>query len=612
MNRTLPQMVVDLAARREQEVALRRKADGAYRPILWRELAASIALFGRGLLQLGMRRGDRVALMAPGGPEWVYADLGAMAGGAVTVPIYHTEQLNAVRQILKDSGSRFLFISNPSLAARLLQQAEAIPQLEHLILLSGTLEHPLAVSLEQFLTAAESVPQGDFAQALAAGTAADIATLIYTSGTTGIPKGVQLTHRNILANVEDCRRLFDLGPGDECLSFLPLSHVFERVDGYYFMLLQGVVIAYAESLETVPANLAEVRPTVMVSVPRLYEKIYARVLERVQSSPWLRRRLFFAALRAGRRRARLELAGDRPGRLLRLAALFSDRLVFAKMRRRLGGRLRYCISGGAPLNPEIAEFFLAAGIPIFEGYGLTESAGGIAVNTPAAHRLGTVGRPFPGTEVHLAADGEILLRGPAIFSGYWNRPDESEEALSADGWFHTGDIGCFDQDGFLAITDRKKDLIVTASGENIAPQLLENLFKTDPLIANAIVYGDRRPYLSALLIPDFEPLESFAQENGIEFADHCELVNHPRVLQVVRERIDTLQENLTSFQRVKRFTLLSADFSRQQVTPTLKVRRNLVQEHYKEVLEGMYRAKDHGTHDSGFCIVENLSEQERD
>lgn len=612
MNWTLPQMVVDLAGRRQGQPALRRKENGTYRAIPWNTLGAEITRFGRGLLHLGLNRGDRVALMAPNAPEWAYADLGAMAVGGVTVPIYHTEQIEAVRHILDDSGSRFLFLNSPALAARLLQQREKLPHLERLILLTGSLDHAAALGLENFLTLGEQVPLETFEKTLRAGGQEELATLIYTSGTTGLPKGVRLTHRNILTNVEECRQQFEIGPADECLSFLPLSHVFERVDGFYFMLRQGVVIAYAENFETVPANMAEVRPTIMVSVPRLYEKMYARVLDQVRAGSRLRRHLFFAALRAGRRRARLELAGERPAPWLRVITGLGNRLVFSRLKQRLGGRLRYFISGGAPLSPELAEFFLAAGVDIFEGYGLTESAGGIAVNTPQARRLGTVGRPFPGTEVRLDADGEILLRGDAIFEGYWNRPEESREAFTADGWFRTGDIGRFDEDGFLAITDRKKDIIVTASGENIAPQFLENRFKTDPLIANAVVYGDRKPYLTALLVPKMDNLAAFARENGVGFSDNCELVSHPRVLQAVREHVDSLQEELTPFQRVKRFTLLSGDFSRQELTPTLKVRRNLVRDHYREIFEGMYRAKDHAIHDSGFCIVENLTEEEKD
>lgn len=608
---TLPQTVLDLAQKREGLVALRRKEGGAYRDVSWGRMAEEIRRYGRALLHLGIARGDRVAIMAPNGPEWVYADLGAMAAGALSVPVYHTEGMNALRHIVADSESRFLFVSSPRVAAEVLSTPEKVPALERVILLEGALEDPRALSLADFLAGGDRVSPELLAQAVASGRPEDVATIVYTSGTTGVPKGACLTHRNILSNVEACARLFPIGPGDACLSFLPLSHVFERVDGYYFMLCQGVTIAYAEGLETVAANLQEVRPTVMISVPRLYEKMYGRVMEKALSEPALKRRLFFAALRAGRSGARQRLAGRRPGILQRAALALADRAVFSRLRERLGGRLRFFISGGAPLGREIAEFFDSAGMPIYEGYGLTETAGGIAVNTPEARRPGTVGRPFPNTEVRMAEDGEILLRGSGVFPGYWKRPEETREAFT-DGWFSTGDVGVVDAEGFLSITDRKKDLLITASGENIAPQPLENLFKSDPLLANALVHGDRKPYLTALLAPNLENLENFAREQGIAFADPCDLVTHPRILEEVRRRIDRLQEGLPSIQRIKRFTLLSRDFSRQELTPTLKIRRKVVSEHFRGVLDGMYLPQDRGIHDAGFCIVEDLTEAEKE
>ena len=611
MNCTIPQMLVALARRRAGRPALRHREGGGYRDLSWTDLETIVHGFGRGLLQLGLACGDRVAIMAPNGPDWVFADLGTMTAGALSVSIYHTEGLPSVLHILKDSGSRFLFTHSPEMAARILDRSEELPHLQRVILLQGSLDHAQVLSRREFLAGGEAVSAAVLQKRLDAGSAADAATLIYTSGTTGFPKGVQLTHGSILANLGDCGQLFDIGPDDVCLSFLPLSHVFERVDGYYFMLNRGAVIAYAESLEAVAANMLEIRPTVMISVPRLYEKVYARVLEKVQAGSWFRRQIFAAALLVGRSAARRGLAGRRSGMLLRTAAALARHLVFSRMQEGLGGRLRFFISGGAPLSPAIAEFFLAAEISIYEGYGLTESAGGIAVNTPQARRLGTVGKPFPGVAVRIDADGEILLRGPAIFSGYWKRPEETAEAFTADGWFRTGDLGRIDEDGYLAITDRKKDLIVTAGGENIAPQYLENLFKTDAFIDKALVFGDRKPYLTALIIPNLERLEAFARENALPCADACALVKHPAVLRLFRARIDRLQENLASFQRIKRFTLLSGDFHRREITPTLKIRRNLVYDHYRQVLEEMYQPIGHGFHDNGFCIVEELSGDER-
>lgn len=604
MQDTLPRMVMQQAHRLAGRPALMIKEEGRYQGIAWEALADNVRSYARALLALGLRRGDRCAIMSPNCPEWVYADLGSMAIGGVSVPIYQTEGLNAVIHILQSSGSRVLFLHAPVLAEDLLARLAELPQLEHVVLLSGQLGHPLVWSLERFLAAAAAVDGSAVEEALAAGVAEDLATVVYTSGTTGRPKGAMLSHRNILSNVEAAAQLFDIGPDDTCLSFLPLSHVFERMAGYYFMLHQGAVIAYAENFDSVPANLLEVRPTVLISVPRLYEKLYARVMERALSGPWLNKQIFFGAVRAGRARLRLELEGQRPGLLLHLATVLASRLVFVKLRRPLGGRLRFFVSGGAPLAREIAEFFLAAGLPIYEGYGLTETSPVLAANCPGWHRPGTVGRAFPGVELRLDADGEILARGPGIFGGYWNDPEQTAEVLS-DGWFHTGDIGTIDTQGFLTITDRKKDILVTAGGENVAPQFLENLLKTDKYLANAMVYGDRKPFLTALIVPNLENLEKFAREQKLGFLNHCDLVNQPRVLELVRQRVDALQHDLPPIQKIKRFTLLSRDFSGDEVTPTLKIRRKVVAERFHQVLDGMYQPPGHGTHDSGFCVVES-------
>lgn len=611
MPETLPQTFLAHCGRRGGLIALRRKEEGSYRDITWETLGQEVRRYGRAILSRGLARGDRVAIMAPNTPEWVYIDLGTMAAGGTSVPVYHTEGINTLLHILGDSGTRILFVHSPKLAAEISSRRDTFPSLQHIVLLDGKSEDPAVLSLSDFLAGSEDIPAETFERSLETGRAGDVATIVYTSGTTGIPKGVSLTHGTILANLQACARLFPIGEKDVCLSFLPLSHVFERVDGYYFMLNQGVTIAYAESQETVPANLQEVSPTVVISVPRLYEKMYGRVMEQILAAPPLKRKLFFAALAAGRAHARRELAGERPGAPLRLAVALAGKVVFSKLRERLGGRLRFFISGGAPLAQHIAEFFLAAGVPIYEGYGLTETAGGVAVNAPGSHKPGTVGRLFPNIEGRIAPDGEILLRGSGVFSGYWKRPDETREVFEG-GWFRTGDIGTIDPGGFLAITDRKKDLLITGSGENIAPQPLENLFKSDPLIANALVLGDRRPYLTALLVPNLENLEKFGRELGIDFASHCDLVTHPKVLEPLRQRIDRLQEGLPPFQRIKRFTLLSKDFSKQALTPTLKVKRKVVIEQFRGVLEGMYSPQDHGFHDSGFCIVEDLTEAEKD
>lgn len=608
MAQTLPQMVFAQARRLGPRTALRRKTGGVYRDISWATMAERIRSFGDGLLALGLQPGDRVAIMAPNGPEWLYSDLATLGCGGVTAPVYHTEGLDAIHHILNDSGSRFVFVQSPLLAAELAEARKKTPSLEQIILLEGTPAGPDILSCADFLEGGQTLASGLFDQRLAAGKADDLASLVYTSGTTGPPKGVMLSHANFLSNVATSAPLFPIGEQDTCLSFLPLSHVFERMAGYYLMLHQGATIAYAENIESVPHNLGEVRPTLVISVPRLYEKMYARVMERAINGPWLRKQIFFWALGVGRQQAQLMLAGHPPGVGLKLALAIARALVFSKLQAHMGGRLGFFVSGGAPLGREIAEFFLAAGIPIYEGYGLTETAPVISANCPAAIRLGTVGRPIPGTEVRIAEDGEILVRGPGVFRGYWNNPEATAEAF-IDGWFKTGDIGEIDADGFLAITDRKKDLIVTAGGKNIAPQNLENLFKTDKYLANAMVYGDGKPYLTALLVPNLENLEKYARYKKIDFINHCDLVSHPQILDLIRRRINTLQQQMPSYQTIKRFTLLSADFGKELVTPTLKIKRKRVSQHFHAQLEGMYLAKDLGVHDSGFCIVDPQTEK---
>ena len=608
MKPRLPQNILHRLDSNRTKTALRSKLGDRYGDISSQNVAERIRHYGRSLIALDIKAGDRIAIMLPNSPEWVYADQGAMAIGAMTVPIYHTETVANLAVILRDSGSRILFLRSILLAKELAEHLPEIPQLEKIILLGGGYEHAQFLSLIDFLAGSTTGESEEFDRRLNSGDGSEIATLIYTSGTTGQPKGVELTHANILANVKAVQAVFDISESDSCLSFLPLSHVFERVDGYYLMLLQGATIAYAESIDTVPQNLVVVKPTIVISVPRLYEKMYARVMERVIDGPFIKKQLFFTALKIGSSYSRTTLAGQEPGLLLKLGLAVARRVVFSKLHQRLGGRLRFFISGGAPLVKNVAEFFHAAGIPIYEGYGLTETGAGISANREGSMRIGTVGKPFPGTEIKIADDGEILLRGPGIFKRYWNLPEMTSEAFAGD-WFKSGDIGEVDADGYLTITDRKKDLIITAGGENIAPQALENLCKADKYISNAIIYGDRKPYLIALLVPNFENLEKYARFKKIDYLNECGLVGHPLVLDLIRRRIDKLQAGLPAYGQIKRFTLLPRDFSKEngEVTQTLKLKRKVVANHFSKLLEEMYLTKDHATHDSGFCIVDNAT-----
>ncbi|HEY6826804.1 MAG TPA: AMP-binding protein, partial [Gemmatimonadaceae bacterium] len=421
----------------------------------------------------------------------------------------------------------------------------------------------------------------------------DLATIIYTSGTTGDPKGVMLTHDNIYSNVMAGAAAIPFAGDDTCLSFLPLSHIFERMAGHDLMLHAGASIAYAESTDTVPLNMTEVRPTLVLSVPRLYEKMYARVLENALAGGGVKKRIFFWGRAVAERWANIKLAGGEPKGLLAAQYNLAQRLVFSKLRTRTGGRLRYFVSGGAPLAPEINKFFYAAGLTILEGYGLTETSPVICVNTPANFRIGTVGKPVPGVEVSIALDGEILTRGPHVMRGYFNKPTATAEAIDSEGWFHTGDIGEI-RDGFLAITDRKKDIIVTAGGKNIAPQPIENKIKTNKYVSQAVMIGDRRKFPIVLVVPNWDQLEKWARIHNILWTDRAQLLAMPTIHAKMEKEVFGECAELARFEMPKKVGLLEHDFSieRGELTPTLKVKRRVVDKQYKALIDSLYESGD--------------------
>ncbi|MDQ3082216.1 MAG: long-chain fatty acid--CoA ligase, partial [Gemmatimonadota bacterium] len=411
---------------------------------------------------------------------------------------------------------------------------------------------------------------------------------IYTSGTTGLPKGVMLTHNNLHSNVEAVRVKIPFAGNDVTLSFLPLSHVFQRM-GDYMMFATGTSIAYAESIDTVPVNLQEVRPTIVLSVPRLYEKMYAKVLQSGASGGLVKRRIFSWATRIGEKFADVTLAGGTPGGLLSGQYALAQKLVFSKLKERTGGRLRYFVSGGAPLSPEINKFFYAAGLVILEGYGLTETSPVIGVNTPEDFRIGTIGKPVAGVEVMIAPDGEILTRGPCVMKGYYNNPTATAEAIDSEGWFHTGDIGEIN-DGFISITDRKKDIIVTAGGKNIAPQPIENLVKTNKFVSQAVMIGDKRKFPSMLIVPDFDELEAWAKKSNIAWTDRAQLIRMPEIVAKLDEEVSQQLARLAQFERPKKIALLEHEFTieRGELTPKQSVKRKVVDKSYKQVIDALY------------------------
>jgi long-chain acyl-CoA synthetase len=574
---------------------LKHKRDGAWRGISSEEFRRAVEEVSMGLRALGLEKGDKVAILSENRPEWAWADLAVMAAGAVDVPIYSTLTASQVLYILNDSEARIVFVSTAAQARKIAEVQGRAPRLQHVIRFEDGLEFPAGIlALDEVRARGREAlarePKAVREQA-ALVRPDDLATLIYTSGTTGEPKGVMLLHSNIVSNVMAASKvLADLGPQDTCLSFLPLCHIFERMAGYYLMVHAGATIAYAESVEKVPDNMGEVRPTLMCSVPRLYEKMYARVHEKVAADPPLRQKIFAWAVGVGREAFRHRVEKTTPGALLKLKLALADRLVFAKIKARTGGRLRLFVSGGAPLAREIGEFFGAAGLLILEGYGLTETSPVITVNRPEDLKPGSVGKPLAGVEVKIAADGEILTRGPHVMKGYFNRPEATAEAIDPDGWFHTGDIGFVDDQGFLVITDRKKDIIVTSGGKNIAPQPIENSIKTNPFVTEVVMIGNRRNFPAALVVPNFENLEKWARERGLKFASREDLVARPEVVAHYEATIRDLTRDLAQFEKIKRVSLLPREFTLEagELTPTLKVKRRVVEEKYREVIDRMY------------------------
>lgn len=591
-----PQTIVDLfdeaVNHKSRPDALRVKRDGDFQPLSSAEVRGQVQGLVAGLSNLGAEPGDRIALLSENRPEWLVSDIAILSAGAINVPVYPTLPSNQIEGLLNDAGVKIIILSSSEQLEKIREIESKIPSLQATVVMD--LEEPESDSLRGFAglrsegeQAWQRDPDGYLKVRQGIGPQ-DVATIIYTSGTTGPPKGVMLSHANIVANVLELSRVFDFDHTDSVLSLLPLSHIFERV-AHYLMFYCGVSIAYAESIEKVPINMQEVQPTVVACVPRFFEKLHARVMESRQLSTGLKRMLSDWAFGVGERHTRHILQGTAPPRGLAFQRFLASKIVFAKLQQRLGGRLRFFISGGAPLDPSLAEFFLSAGILILEGYGLTETSPVIAVNLPNRFRFGTVGQPLPGLEARIAEDGEVLTRGPSVMLGYYNRPEETREVIK-DGWFHTGDIGHLDPDGFLKITDRKKDLIVTAGGKNVAPQPIERLLKASPVLLNAVVLGDKRPYLCALVVPDPESVTDHARELGLSFESYGELLQSPQIGEFLLNAVAKSAAGLASFETVKKVVPVEKDFTIEdgELTPTLKVKRRVVEKRFKNEIEALY------------------------
>lgn len=585
---TLTSLFLEAVERFGGATALRApSADPTWSRISYEEVFRTTRAAASGLRALGIGRGEAAAILSANRPEWAVADYACLCAGVRDVPIYPSLTAPQIAYILRDSGARAVFAEDDVQLAKLMEIRDQCPELRHIIVFDAPGEMPEGtmawrdfVQLDPFGLTDEAFR----AEALAA-RPESVATILYTSGTTGNPKGVLLTHANVGSNVHVCRTLLDISDTDSTLSFLPLSHVFQRTVDYVFFNV-GCTIAYARDMTTVAEDLRIVRPTVAVSVPRLYERVY----NAVTGATGVKGLLVGWAASVGLAYADAVLEGRDPGWWTRTRKGVADKLVFSKLRAAVGGRLRFFVSGGAPLSPGINRFFFAAGLQILEGYGLTETSPVTNVNTFEDFRIGTVGKAVPGTEIRIAPDGEICVRGPQVMKGYLNRPEETAEAIDEEGWFKTGDIGELDEDGFLRITDRKKDIIVTAGGKNIAPQPIENDVKLDPYIEQAVMVGDRRPFPSLLVVPDFEQLNQWAAASDIDASDPGALLRDGRCQEFLGGRVKASLAGLASFETPKKTAFLATTFTIEDgtLTPTQKVRRRNVEERYGALIESLY------------------------
>ncbi|HCP46124.1 MAG TPA: long-chain fatty acid--CoA ligase [Deltaproteobacteria bacterium] len=598
------QMLFEAVQRWGPQIALRRRREPLkWSVTTWTELGQQVRSLGAGLLSLGVEPGDRVALLSKTRLEWSLVDYAALSIGAATVPIYHSSTASQVEFVLRDSGARVLVIEDRGLLTTLRPHLEDLPALESIVVMEvmDLRQEPNSMLLDELKREGRRLlreQEGCLEEALAAVEPDSLATIVYTSGTTGSQKGVRLSHRNLMAAVSALHGVLDVGPDDTTLLCLPLSHIFPRL-AQFAALTYGFCIAYARRVDQLQEVLLEVRPTFFFAVPRLYERMYHQVAQAYRDLPPLLQTVVKKGI-AATREQKGEALVDRPSargprkigrRLSNLVhGRVAERTLFDGVREALGGRVRFCVSGGAPLNEEVARFFRLAGVEILEGYGLTEGVGAATLNPPSENRLGTVGRPLPGIRIRIASDGEVLLGGDVVFQGYHNQADETAMALDDDGWLHTGDVGSLDEAGYLVITDRKKDILITSGGKNVAPQRVESALRMSPYFSDAMVFGDRRPFLVALVTLDEDELSGLAESLDLPVDDGSQLRRDPRVRELLDGELERCNARLAHYERVRRFRVLPRSLSIEggTLTPTLKVRRRAVFERNRPLIEGMY------------------------
>ena len=578
----------------EQRPMLMQKVDGTYQGISFKEYRRNVELFALGLASLGVTRGDRISIIAENRPEWIVADMAIVSVGAVNVPIYPTLTPKQIEFIFDDADVKLAIVSNMFQLNKVVKIKNDVKTLERVVIMTekGEIAEKYVLGFSKVYQLGADFERGHptyFRENMGRPKPEDLLTIIYTSGTTGNPKGVMLTHANLVSNIKASAQVIPFGPDDVLLSFLPLCHSFERMAGYYTAIACGATVAYAESVETVRDNLLEVHPTIVTTVPRLFERIHSRIMKQLDSAPPARQKIFHWAVEVGKDYARARRSGNIPFGLKAKHAI-ANKLVYSKLKARTGGKIRFFVSGGAALPKQLGEFFEAVGIIIIEGYGLTETSPVLTVNRVDDYKFGTVGKPIQGVEIKIAEDGEILAKGPNIMVGYYNNKQATNEVIDKNGWFHTGDVGMFDPEGHLMITDRKKHLFVSSGGKNIAPQPIENLFLQSKFIDQFVLIGDARMYLTALIVPEFDILTEFARSKGISFANEAELVTKEAIRQLFQAEIDQIQKDLPHFERVRRFELLPQTLTVENgdITPTLKVKRKVVEQKFSHLIEKMY------------------------
>ncbi len=576
IEKTIPELFFETVSKYSAKASLLYKKDGVYFPITYQELSEKVKTLAAGLQKFGVKKEDKIAILSENRPEWVICDLAAMFVGGIVVPLHTTLNPKIVANILNHSQAKILFVSNSDLLNKVLLEKENLEHLEKIILF-GKLTDAQKERFKGKIFSWESLFIRNQAMSCEKvfSDPDDVCSIIYTSGTTGNPKGALLTHKNFLSNVEAVTQVIPLKKSDVFLSFLPLSHVLERLAGYYAPLFSGSTIAYAEGIKQLAVNLKEVRPTILISVPRVFEKFHDTIWDKIRTSKY-KNRFFEWALKQRKKSLRYKIA---------------NLLVFRTIREHLGGRLRLAVSGGASLNEKIGRFFLKIGVVVLEGYGLTETSPVVAVNREKDFKFGTVGKQLPGVKVKISSDKEILVKGPNVTQGYFKNEEVTKRSFGKDGWFYTGDLGFLDREGFLTVIGRKKEMIVTSGGKNVWPEVIENILNKDRFIVNSMVIGHGQKFISALIVPDWEEVSLFLKEKSLVAQEPEKLVNSPEILRVFQERVDQkINPGVSDYERIRRFKLIAQDFSheREELTPTLKLRRHIIEQHYKTEIEEMY------------------------